>query len=347
LHWQFYYAKRNSFYPPDYENAGLGGSEASIVVLSRALAARGHQVEVFNCCYRPGVYDGVTWRQAWELADAATPDVAVAVRFEESLWPRESVAPRYLFWMLDDRTSGPASFTERFGDLGGMVVVASEAMRRRLDAAQVEVPTVTIPLPVEIERYRGPTGDRRSVCLFSSMPNRGLDVALSIWPAIRAAVHDAELWVTGGWQLWGFTSSEAEDRWNQILGTAPLPAGVRLLGPVSRTELVSIQQRAALTFYPCRFPEMFCLAAAESAAAGTPVVASATEALLERIEHNHTGLLIPGDISSPVVKSSFAQAVTTLLTDRNRLDRLARNARQSVSQLVPDRVARAWETLVD
>src|SRR5262249_50096755 len=90
MHWQFHYPKRNSFYPPDYEDPGLGGAEASLVLLTRALAARGHRVEVFNCCYRPGAYAGVRWRMCWELSDAPTPDVAVAVRFDEALWPAAS-----------------------------------------------------------------------------------------------------------------------------------------------------------------------------------------------------------------------------------------------------------------
>ncbi len=90
MHWQFHYPKRSSFYPPDYEDPGLGGCEGSLVLLTRALAARGHDVEVFNCCFRPGSYDGVAWRMSWELATATTPTVAVAVRFDEALWPATS-----------------------------------------------------------------------------------------------------------------------------------------------------------------------------------------------------------------------------------------------------------------
>jgi hypothetical protein len=60
----------------------------------------------------------------------------------------------------------------------------------------------------------------------------------------------AELWITSGWQLWGFTNSEADDRWHQLLGDRPLPDGVLLLGPRPRSELITIQQQAALTLYP-------------------------------------------------------------------------------------------------
>ncbi|MFJ6217280.1 glycosyltransferase family 4 protein [Streptomyces sp. NPDC092296] len=345
MRWHFHYPKRNSFYPPDYENPGLGGSEASLVLLTRALAARGHQVEVFNCCYRPGIYDGVTWRHTWELPSAPSPDIAVAVRFDESLWPADSKAGQHLFWMLDDRTRGPAAFADAFRDRGGRVVLASHAMQHRLDTAQVDVPTALIPLPVETHRYTRSVEGRANICLFASMPNRGLDVALSIWPRIRAAVPDAELWVTSGWQLWGFTNSESDDRWQQLLGGRALPDGVRLLGARPRAELIDIQQQATLTLYPCRFPEMYCLSAAEAAAAGTPVITSAIDALTERVHHDRTGLLIPGDINTPAVQNAFVESTAALLTDPAHRNTLAHAARKSAQPLAPERIAAAWEAL--
>src|ERR1039458_1126861 len=108
-HWQFIYAKRLSFYPLDYEVAGLGGSESALVRLSRGLGRRGHRVEVFNCCYKPGVYDGVAWRLLSEFP-CGSPDVVVYMRFEESVvFPHHS-AGRHLFWMLDDRPAGATYF---------------------------------------------------------------------------------------------------------------------------------------------------------------------------------------------------------------------------------------------
>ncbi|KIF76095.1 hypothetical protein QR77_23840 [Streptomyces sp. 150FB] len=345
MRWHFHYPKRTSFHPPDLESPGLGGCEASLVLLTRALAAHGHHVEVFNCCYRPGVYDGVTWRMAWELDTAPTPDVAVAVRFDEALWPADSKAGRHLFWMLDDRPRGPAAFTNRFGNQGGTVVIASQAMQNRIDAHDPTIPTRFIPLPVETDRYTRPIENRAPICLYASMPNRGLDAALALWPRVHAAVPDAELWITSGWQLWGFTNSESDDRWTQLLGGNALPAGVRLLGTRPRSELIEIQQQAALTLYPCRFPEMFCLSAAESAAAGTPVITSPIDALTERVHHDQTGLLIGGDIDHPDTQAAFANATVELLKNPSRREALAAAARAKTGRLGTGKVAAAWETV--
>lgn len=179
------------------------------------------------------------------------------------------------------------------------------------------------------------------------MPNRGLDAALALWPRIRAAVPVAELCVTSGWQLRGFTNSESDDRRHQFLGGRTLPDSVRLLGTCPRAELIEIQQQAALTLYPCRFPEMFCLSAAESAAAGTPVITSPIDALTERVHHNHTGILIDGDIDHPDTRHAFATAAITLLTDPVRRTAMAHAGRAGVAHLAPDRVAAAWEILIE
>lgn len=341
-HWQFHYPKRNAFYPPDYEAPGLGGSEAVLVVLTRALARRGHRVEVFNSCFKPGYYEGVRWRMSWELSEAASPDVAVAVRFEEALWPCNSEANCHLFWMLDDRPGGPNAFINRFGERGGRVVVASQAMQRRLDEAGIRAPTVLIPLPIETHRYRFDL-PRATACLYSSMPNRGLDVLLDFWPRIRSQVPSAELWVTSGWQLWGFTKSEAEDRWRQVIGNQPLPEGVRLFGPVQRAELCRLQETAWLTLYPCRFPEMFCLVAAESAAAGTPLIASALDALVERVSHRQSGVLISGCIEREEVRDKFVFEAVALLTDPEQREKYACNAREKADLYSDDSVAATWE----
>lgn len=344
VRWQFSYPKRLSFYPPDLEEPGLGGCEAALVLLARELVRRGHAVEVFNCCFRPGVYDGVRWRMLWELESADTPDVAVMVRFEEAIWPQAADSPNVLFWMLDDRADGPAAFADTFGKRG-RIVVASKAMEMRLRSAGRQEVVTCIPLPVDLDLY-GSRKDRALACLFASMPNRGADIALEIWPRVRKQVPTAELWITGGWQLWGYTRSEARDRWNQLLQGRQIPEGVRLFGALPRGQLRDLQEVAWLGLYPSRFPEMFCLVAAEAAAAGLPMIASASDALLERIDHGHTGYLVYGDIEHDDVQDAFVARTVDLLQSPSLRQTLAANAISSAQQYGLGAVAQRWEALV-
>jgi glycosyltransferase involved in cell wall biosynthesis len=343
-HWQFYYPKRLSFYPPDLADPGLGGAEAALVLLTQQLARRGHAVEVLNCCYRPGWYEGVRWRQISEKASAPNSAYVVAVRFEEAICGPDAPDALSAYWMLDDRTGGARAFRDRSG-AEAPIVIASEAMRRRLMAAGIGGRISTIPNPVDTCVYSLDV-PRRKTCLFASMPNRGLDVVLKIWPSIRSLVVDAELLIVSGWKLWGYTEAEAAARWDEFLASAPIPRGAHLLRTVPRGELQRYQRTSWLNLYPCRFPEMFCMSVAECAAAGTPTVTSAIEALEERVVDGETGFLNQGNIDTPRVQEAFIEATARLLLDAPLRAAMSAAARRDASRYDVDNVAALWELTV-
>lgn len=342
--WYFYYPKRLSFSPLDYES-GLGGSEGSLVVLTQALVHAGQQVEVFNCCYKPDIYQGVVWRMAWEIDNAPAPDVFVSVRFEEAIRPDIHAKQRF-YWMLDDRTRGALTFLRLFGESGGLVIVASRAMRNTLISYQTipETSIREIPLPVYTPGF---SALHRSLsCLYCSVPNRGLDILLSIWPSITAQVPQVDLWVTGGYQLWGFTNEEAEDRTKALLGDWEKVDRVKIFGVLTKKQLTELQASCAFMLYPCRFPEMFCLAAAECTAVGTPIITSARGALKERVIHGKNGYLIEGDIDSIETQQQFMREATRLLHDEAIREHMSGEARQLAHSFTPEVVASQWIRLV-
>jgi glycosyltransferase involved in cell wall biosynthesis len=343
MYWQFLYPKRIAFAPPDYEDPGLGGSEASLVLLSRELARQGEDVDVFACCYSPGVYDGVTWRLVPELDDSPRrPDVAVAVRFADAVRSTPNLAGCNMFWMLDGHTQGAEKILGSRGPERARVVTASAAQERRLQAVGISDHFTRIPLPVETARYQGRESGDALACLHSSMPPRGLERLLGMWPAIRAAVPQAELWITSGWDLWGYSAEETADRWHDAIGDGPLPDGAQLFGSVTRQRLIELQSLASLGLFPSRYPEMFCLAAAECQAAGTPVIASDLEALSERVVDGRTGVLVPGRIKDPAVQRVFVEETVRLLEDGPLRERLGRAAAQESLNLAVDSVASRW-----
>ena len=69
--------------------------------------------------------------------------------------------------------------------------------------------------------------------------------------------------------------------------------------------------------------EGFCYTAAEAALAGVPVVASAISSLLEVVEADRTGLLVP-----PKNPSAFAAALESLARDPKRRASMGQQARE-------------------
>jgi glycosyltransferase involved in cell wall biosynthesis len=98
---------------------------------------------------------------------------------------------------------------------------------------------------------------------------------------------------------------------------------VRMLGP--RSDIASIMQSLDLLVINSTV-EPFGLVAVEAMACGTPVVATKTGGLVEIIEHEKTGWLIP-----PRDEKALAAAIVTLTNRPMLRARLAKHAAQSIS----------------
>jgi glycosyltransferase involved in cell wall biosynthesis len=94
-----------------------------------------------------------------------------------------------------------------------------------------------------------------------------------------------------------------------------------------RDDVHEIVGHAQLTVVPSVWDEAFGLAAAESMAAGVPVIASNIGALPEIVDDKVTGLLVPpGDVKS------LAAALLTLISNSERRQAMGRNAREKAEQ---------------
>jgi D-inositol-3-phosphate glycosyltransferase len=97
---------------------------------------------------------------------------------------------------------------------------------------------------------------------------------------------------------------------------------VRFVGALGRSELARLFASAALTLMPSR-SETFGLVALESAACGTPVIATRSTGLSDSVADGHSGILLDG--RDP---GRWAQVIAALLGDPVRVAALARSARE-------------------
>jgi glycosyltransferase involved in cell wall biosynthesis len=344
-HWRFIYAHPQPISPSDLFGRGLGGSECAIVTLAAALAGRGHHVEVFtrlSCGAEE--WEGVSWRSLEALMHVrGRSDVAVSVRYPASV----AAAPAsdvHLFWMLDERPDGAAKFDQTFGPLG-MIVVASRAMENRLAGCVPRTRLSLIPHPVWPNDLPPVPRTPRS-CLYSSVPDRGLDILLKMWPRIVQRVPSASLAITSGFELWGHSKEDPSNvsAAQMLASYLPLP-GVTYLGVVPKRELFRLQRSSAALVYPCTFLEMFCLSVAEASAAGLPVVTSAVGALEERVIDGSTGFLVHKDVATWKGRRDFIDKVVRLLTDDDLRRRMGSASLTLAKQYHADTVTGAWEAL--
>lgn len=118
---------------------------------------------------------------------------------------------------------------------------------------------------------------------------------------------------------------------------------VRFLGARSREEMPLIYSAAHVTVVPS-YHESFGLAAVESLACGTPVVATRAGGLMTVVRHGETGYLVPR------CSGFFAERLDTLLRNPTLYTEMSAAARGSVQRFCWSSVARqiynVYDTLV-
>lgn len=211
---------------------------------------------------------------------------------------------------------------------GRVFSVTSSATGRRLraivgdDALLVDV---TAGVPDEL--FSLPRDDSGYLLYFGRLDwhQKGLDTLLDAMAILVRERPDLRLKVAGR----GRDTERFRDRLTQ-LGIA---GNVDFLGPIDADTRDTLLSGAALAIMPSRF-EGFGMVAAETMAAGLPLVASDVDSLPEVVAPPAGGILVqPGD------PAGFAEAASRLLADPARRAAISRSARASAERFRWSRVA--------
>ena len=354
------------------EQKPMGGSESALFYLTRELARRGHAVTVFNNCGdEAGIYDGVEFIPFTTLHDVVfysqkhKIDIFISFRYLPAfLFPIR--AKKRIWWGHDDFSNVwyhgfPLNiFGSAFLRLAGFLtrklcdelfVVSTwlgDICQKYLHFPKARIFVIRngIYLP-HFENLNMPRDPYRLI--YSSVPDRGLDILLKIFPKIKAAVPLATLSVFCGLEL-GMLKARDKQRATKLYDLAAQP-GVTLHGNVPHRQLAEALSQSALFVYPSHavpaaafYAETSCIAAIEAQAAGTPVIASRRGALPETVEDKKTGILISGDPYSHDYQDKFVDAVINLLKDNVRRAAMSEAAKSRVfSYYGWDAIAKEWE----
>jgi len=327
----------------------LGGSESAVVFMARELARRGHQASVFCQCERRGEYDGVSYRDLTEFAEfveGGSCDVFICCRHLRGLTaPIRSKVN--LLWNHDLMLKQVAPHVMSLMFKVDRLFVLSEFQKSQF-MRHLSVPedryVVTrngVDLNVVDEAIAGVEREPYRL-LYTSRPERGLDVLLDLWPELKRRRPEAELAIAhyenpaADAQMAGYLEA--------LRRAAEQLPDVELLGPLSKRDLYREIARSALVVYPSTFPEVSCISALEAAACGTPMVASRYCALKESVADGETGVLVPGDPRSEAYAEAFVGAVAGLLADEARRAEMGSAARRRIEQRYQwATIAAEWE----
>lgn len=319
--------------------SGLGGAETAIVYVSRALAARGHRVTVYNRTAHHVFIDGVEYLPTPAFDPAVRRDVIVGVSAVPDMGAVAADVKVHL--SMEDDESWVGSYRSYLPRVDAMFAISpyhARLVTRRfgVDPARIE----TVSLGVHGPDYRELPRKNPFQIIYCSVPHCGLGPLAEVFRLVRRQVPRATLVVTGDLTLWGRDDPGLTPHQPAF---ACLP-GSDLRGKVGRSELVRLQKESVLHLYPCLCNELFCLASLECQAAGTPTVAPAVAALPDVVADGVTGMLVPYPATDPRGMRALADAAVGLLRDPARVARLAAEARRrAFGAYTWDAVAADWE----
>ena len=295
------------------ETRPLGGTEKSVILCARELAALGHDVTVHSNCEAELVDHGVRWRPLSQTPDEIC-DVYVAVQQPELL---DFVARpnRRVIWVL-----WGANQLRHYKRLWRMwlhppipILMSQSQMRDYWPVLphRKNISLIHLPLPSEVRGLPPLAKPPPQRAIFASNPQRNLRGLVDLWAErILPQAPNAVLDVFGvnalkpgqdAWDVWAGTLLPAD-------ASPQVKASVKVHRPVAKAKLIDAMRASRAMLYLGHKCEAFCLSLAEAQALGTPAVIAPIAALPERVIDGVTGF----HRADP---AGFAEAAIQLLTD--------------------------------
>lgn len=288
------------WHPMDIESKGLGGSETAAIRLAEAMADK-YNVTVYGecdyCAYKQVVFKPHHTFDPMDYRDGFICSRIPAV-FDVHI-----NAGRKLLWM-HDTDYGP-SINEARAEKIDAVMVLSEWHRDHVAELYpfLEDKLVVTGNAIEPSYFdvSTPTEVRPPTALYSSSPDRGLDLLLDLWPEVREAIPDAELHFcySSVYDKVAEQNSQIGAFRNKVRTLSDQP-GVVNLGSLTQPQLAAKMSEVAVwlapsynTVHDAPFYETYCIGAQEAAAAGACLVVSDWGALPERTELAVNSIRIP------------------------------------------------------
>jgi len=323
------------FLDEDFEGKGVGGAEASIILLAREFAKNGWRTEIYNHTDKVGVFGGVHYHNIFEYVSTSYCDVFVLFR---SWHPIVEVANTKLklFWSCDQYTDAQGVWDMKVFPYVDKTIAISEFHKKYLEDTYKTQGVEVIDLGINLVDYKKKVKKIKSKVIFCSVPMRGLELLSVLTPQIKKRVPKFNLTITSDYRLWGQETA----RNGEYKGMFNKLDYVDFLGKVERKELVQHQLESEVMAYPCNYDECFCISVMECMAAGAVPVTSDLGALPTTVGEG--GIIL----SNSELAGEFVDSVVEILTNHKKRKELASKAKAKAKQHSWDIIFKSWLELI-
>jgi glycosyltransferase involved in cell wall biosynthesis len=339
------------WHPSDIYTRGLGGSETAAIRLASALSDLGFVVTVYGEMREDTCWKDVIFRHHSKFDPLDARACTISSRIPQ-IFDRP-VSGLRLLWVHDvdcggELTPARASRIDHVLTLSGWHTSNVKGRYPFLTDGQV----LQIRNGIDHNLFTPkPWADRAQRVLYTSSPDRGLDVLLELWPRVREQVPDAilEHCYAQVYDKIAEVDPRISAHRDHIRQLADQP-GVRSIGSLSQPELAALMCDSRVWCHPSWigpantvFHETSCIGAMEAQAAGCLVVASNWGALSETVRW---GRLVNSDPGGPRWKDALVTHIVEGLTDHDVGEAARTNAPDAVKDMGWDGVATMLAPLI-
>lgn len=298
---------------------GIGGSEEAVIRISKHLNNLGYKVVVYaEPLAKDGIYDGIEWRNYWEMNIQDEFSVFIGWRNPWLFDAKINARKKYL-WLHDvmDNTE----FTKERLDNLDKVMLLSEYHREIFPSIpdRKVFRTGNGIDSHEFDNYDGKFKRNPHRIIYTSSHVRGLEHLYMIWPEVKKAVPDATLDVYYGWESYINVNKDNPERmaWkDKMIALEKNLDGVTDHGRIGQDKIMEETFKSGVWAYPCPFPEIYCIAAVKAQAAGAFPVCSNFAALNEMVQWGEK--INMNDFNETILNEYKDKLISILLDDKRQ-----------------------------
>lgn len=334
------------------DKASLGGSETAGLMMAKELAKRGHNVNMFSNCDKPGVYDKVNYIpiQNWNSYSAFNPhDVNIVQRVPEFFRGRLASKLNVL-WNHDLALVRSSDISRSIVWNVDKIITVSNYMTKQNQEVLCFDEDIfwTSRNGIELSRLQGVDLSKRNRkrLVYAARPERGLDVLLTgIMPKLLSKDSTYNLVVCG----YDNTVQEMAEFYQTLRNMMDQFNGrVTWAGNLNKKDLYNLYASAGLYVYPTPSPtsptfvEVSCITLMECAALGLPFLSSNRGALQETASGD-CAMLLEGDPWTEEYQNNFVEKILEITQSDEVWNKMSNAGLERSKGLDWSLVAENWE----
>jgi glycosyltransferase involved in cell wall biosynthesis len=278
-------------------------------------------------------------------------DVFIISRYAGTLRYPVRAKKKY-FWVHDIFAMGSQDerflLNKHFDELDGIFCLSE--WHREFVADFHQLPKEKIIITgngIDLQRFVTPSVKTANRFIYSSSPDRSLDVVLRVFPKIRTVFPDATLHIYYGFDNWESSVQQTgnEQQRELIRGLRRLMQQDKVFfhGRVDQQTLAEAFLESDIWLYPTSFTETYCITALEAQASRTLCICSNLAGLTSTVADR--GILLQLTPDDPHFETYLVQTLTDIQQDIFRKNELLDRAQEWAWQQSWQTIAEQWHLL--